>query len=136
LMVLPYLPGPEVSVDVLADRAATILAAIGRSKTSRRRVIVNDLAARHVAETLVAAHGLSYLSNTQVRYWQGPGDTEPQPYLLEVNTRVSGGLFQTRLSGLNLPWAAIRVIRGLDPDLAEPRYDIAYTTVSSLSLLG
>ncbi|MDQ2751033.1 MAG: ATP-grasp domain-containing protein [Actinomycetota bacterium] len=136
LLVMPFLSGPEVSVDALADSSGHTLAAVGRRKSRRRGVIVDDRPARRVAETLNAAHGVSYLSNTQVRYWQGPGDAEPRPYLLELNTRMSGGLFQTALAGVNLPWAALRLALGEDAGTLLPHYDVAFTTVSSLVALG
>jgi biotin carboxylase len=131
-LVMPYLAGPEISVDVLADPDGRTLAAVGRRKSRRRGAIVDDLSARWVAETLNLAHQVGYLSNTQVRYWHGPGDHEPRPYLLELNTRISGGLFQTVLSGVNLPWAAVRLALGEEVGTLHPRYDVAFTTVSSL----
>jgi biotin carboxylase len=84
----------------------------------------------------VHAHRVAYLSNVQVRYWQGPDDTEPLPYLLELNTRVSGGLFQTALAGVNLPWAAAKLALGEPVGTLHPTYDVAFTTVSSLVALG
>jgi biotin carboxylase len=132
MMVLPYLPGPEISVDLLADPDGKPLAAIGRAKTGRLRSIVNDEAAREIAETLVQAHRVSYLSNTQVRYWQGPHDAEPLPYLLEVNTRISGGLFQTSLAGVNLPWAAVQIALGEEPTIGDVQYDVVYTVAQTL----
>jgi biotin carboxylase len=132
MLVMPYLNGTEISVDALADREGRTLAALGRLRSPRRRLIVDDLPARGVAEALNRAHQVAYLSNTQVRYWQGPGDAEPRPYLLELNTRISGGLFQTALSGVNLPWAAVRLALGQDVGTLHPRYDVAFTTVSSL----
>jgi len=136
LVVMPYLPGPEVSVDALCDRDGRTLLALGRRNYHRRGVIVDDLPARGVAEVLNLAHRVAYLSNTQVRYWQGPGDDEPRPYLLELNTRISGGLFQTALAGVNLPWAAVRLALGEDAGTLHPRYDVAYTTVDSLVAFG
>jgi biotin carboxylase len=136
LLVMPYLTGPEVSVDALADRDGTTLVALGRSRSHRRRLIVDDAQARAVAETLNRAHRVSYLSNTQVRYWQGPGDDGVRPYLLELNTRISGGLFQTALAGVNLPWGAVRLALGQDAGTLHPRYDVAFTTISSLVALG
>ncbi|MDT4956358.1 MAG: hypothetical protein QOG07_4229 [Pseudonocardiales bacterium] len=136
LLVMPFLTGPEVSVDVLADLGGRTLAAVGRRKSRRRGVIVDDLPARRVAETLNLAHAVGYLSNTQVRYWQGPDDLEPRPYLLELNTRMSGGLFQTALAGVNLPWAAVQLALGQDTGTLQPRYDVAFTTVSSFVALG
>lgn len=136
LLAMPFLPGPEISVDALADRDGHTLAALGRDRTRRRMLIVDDVPARQVAETLNLAHRVAYLSNTQVRYWQGPGDDEPRPYLLELNTRISGGLFQTALTGVNLPWAAVRLALGEDVEPLLPRYDVAFTTVDSLVALG
>jgi hypothetical protein len=135
LLVLPFLTGPEISVDVLGGIDGSTLAAIGRAKYGRRRVIVDDPGARAVAETLTAEHRLAYLSNIQVRYWQGPADDRPLPYLLEVNTRISGGLFQTSLAGVNLPWAAVRLALGQDPQVGEANYDISFDTPMALAVV-
>lgn len=133
LLVMPYLPGPEVSIDCLADEEGDLLAAVPRSKVDRLRTLVDDPDAVEIARTIVKRHRLSSLSNTQVRYWQQPGvDAAPRPYLLETNARVAGGLFQTTLAGLNLAWAAVRLARGLEVRLPEPRLGATYATVSSL----
>jgi biotin carboxylase len=132
IIVMPFLTGPEISVDALADRTGHTLAAIGRSRSRRRRMLVDDTPARQVAETLNLAHRVAYLSNTQVRYWQGPDDDQPLPYLLELNTRVSGGLFQTALTGVNLPWAAVQLALGEQVGPITPTYGGAFTTVSAL----
>jgi biotin carboxylase len=131
-MVMPYLPGPEISVDVLARPDGRVLAAIGRSRSRRRRLIVDDEGAREVANRLTAALRVGYLSNTQVRYWQGPEDPSPQPYLLEVNTRISGGLFQTALAGVNLPWAAIQLALGEGVGELQSRFGAAFAALPSL----
>lgn len=132
LLLMPHLTGPEISMDVLADAAGRPRAVIGRTRSRRRRLLVDDGPAREVAETLTAAHGISFLSNTQIRYWRGPSDPAPRPYLLDVNTRISGGLFQTALAGVNLPWAAIRLVLGEDPGPLAPEYGAAFTTTSAL----
>jgi biotin carboxylase len=136
MLVMPYLPGPEISVDALADRHGCTLAAVGRGRSRRRRLIVDDQPARAVVEALNLAHHVAYLSNTQVRYWQGPDDAAPRPYLLELNTRISEGLFQTAVTGVNLPWAAVRLALGEQAGTLDPRYDVAFTTVSSLVALN
>jgi hypothetical protein len=42
--------------------------------------------------------------------------------LLEANPRPSAGVFQTAFTGLNLPWAAVRLlVRGEPGVLPEPR---------------
>lgn len=136
LLVMPYLPGPEISVDVLAGRDGRTLAAVGRRSYRRRRVIVDDEPARGVAQALSQEHCVAYLSNTQVRYWQGPDDDEPRPYLLELNPRISGGLFQTILTGVNLPWAAVRLTLGEHVGTLHPTFDVSFTTVDSLVAPG
>ncbi len=132
ILVMPYLPGPEVSVDALADRDGNLLSAVGRRKSGRRRELVDDGQAREIARHLVERHGLAYLSNTQVRYWRGPEDRIARAYLLEVNTRISGGLFQTALAGVNLAWAAVQLALGEQPELPEPNFGAVYGTVSSV----
>lgn len=133
LLVMPYLPGPEVSVDCLADENGDLLAAVPRSKVQRARSLVEDPAAVEVARTIVKRHRLSSLSNTQVRYWCRPGvDDEPRPYLLETNSRCAGGIFQTSLAEVNLPWAAVTLAAGREVPPLRPKLGATYTTISSL----
>jgi biotin carboxylase len=137
LMVMPFLDGTEVSVDVLARPDGEVLAAIGRAhhgtpETGRSRRVVDDVHARTVAETLTRAHRVAYLSNTQIRYWQGPADPAPRPYLLELNTRAAGGLFQTRLAGVNLAWAALQLALGEEPDPITPTFGASYTRLDDI----
>lgn len=135
LMVMPYLDGPEISVDVAATAEGVALAAIGRGRSLRRRLIVDDVPAREMAQLLTRRHRVSYLSNTQVRYWQGPDDPAPRAYLLELNTRISGGLFQTALAGVNLPWAAVRLALGEDVEPLRPEFGAGFTTVADVVAL-
>ncbi|MCW2778344.1 MAG: hypothetical protein JWN17_2069 [Frankiales bacterium] len=115
LLVCEHLDGEELSVDVLSDDGE-VLAAVPRGKGGPvwTRHLVRDEAALAIAATLVRAHGLRYLSNVQVRY--GGGTCR----LLEVNTRAASGLYQSAASGVNLPWAALRLLRGEPVDLPEP----------------
>jgi len=132
-MVMPFLDGAEVSVDVLATPDGEVLAAIGRRHDeSRSRQIVDDPLARSMAEVLTTAHRIGYLSNTQVRYWQGPDDQRQEPYLLEVNTRAAGGLFQTALAGVNLMWAALQVAVGQKPQPITPHFGATYVPIASI----
>jgi hypothetical protein len=134
LMVLPYLPGPEVSVDCLGDPAGKLAAAIPRSKIGRTRRLVDDPDAIAVARTVVERHRLVSLSNTQVRYWKQPGvDAHSVPYLLETNARAAAGIYQTVLSGSNLIWSAVRIARGLAPNVAAPSLGARYATLSGLA---
>ena len=114
VLVAEHLPGDELSVDVLS-RDGEVLAAVPRSKGGAQwtRVLVDDPAAQHLTAAVVGAFGLRYLSNVQVRY-DGAGACR----LLEVNTRAASGLFHSAASGLNLPYAALRLL--LDGDVAVP----------------
>ena len=133
VLVLPFLDGTEISVDVVADAGGAVHAALGRAHdpagNGRRRRIVDDAPAREVAETLTRAHRIAYLSNTQIKYWQG------LPYLIEVNTRAAGGLFQTELAGVNLPWDAVLLALGERPARRAPRFGAVYTEVATYAVL-
>ncbi|MER6394484.1 MULTISPECIES: ATP-grasp domain-containing protein [unclassified Kitasatospora] len=128
LLVMPYLEGPEISVDCLGDRDGTLLAAVGRSKHRRRRSFTT--APRYLEPTrrLIESVGMSFLSNVQFRHLAG------EPVVIDVNTRPSGGLHQLRLCGLNLPWNAVQLALGERPDTV-PTGDpagIDYTLVSGI----
>ena len=125
LMVMPYLPGPETSVDVLAQGGRT-LAAIPRTKNGRQRVIGGDPRLPVLAAELVERFDLDGLVNVQFRSFDG------RPALLEINSRPSGGLYQTGLTGVNLPWAAVQVALGRDPGPLHPRLGTEFVTVSSV----
>ncbi|NUP44367.1 MAG: hypothetical protein HOY76_46915, partial [Streptomyces sp.] len=115
-LVMPYLEGPEVSVDCLSAPGGRTLAAVARAKQGRYRLLLDDPEAAGIARRVVEHFGLAYLSNVQLRHRAG------RPVLLEANPRPSAGIFQTAFSGLNLPWAAVRLlVRGEPGVLGEPR---------------
>ncbi|MFD4658428.1 ATP-grasp domain-containing protein [Kitasatospora sp. NPDC058444] len=111
LLVMPYLDGPEVSVDCLADRDGNPLTAVGRTKEGRRRGFTTEECYLEPVRRLVRATGMAYLSNIQFRSLDG------RPVVIDVNTRPAAGLHQLRLCGLNLPWDAVRLALG-----ERPRY--------------
>jgi predicted ATP-grasp superfamily ATP-dependent carboligase len=116
MLVAELLDGDELSIDVLSGDGR-LLAAVARSKGGPQwtRLLVDDPAALDLARRVVEAHGLRYLSNVQVRYGDG------RCRLLEVNTRPASGLYQSVASGLNLPWAALRLLRDGAVDVGVPR---------------
>ncbi|MDH6135349.1 hypothetical protein P3T37_004764 [Kitasatospora sp. MAA4] len=126
-LVMPFLQGPEVSVDCLATPDGEPIAAVGRTKQGRRRGFTLDPAYLAPARELVAHFGVAFLSNVQFRHHRG------RPVLLDVNTRPSGGLHQLSRCGLNLPWAAVRLALG---ERVEPIQPLAvgadYTLVSGV----
>ena len=123
LLVCEYLDGDELSVDVLS-RDGEVLAAVPRSKGGPQwtRLLVDDPAALAITETVVKGHGLRYLSNVQVRY--GAGSCR----LLEVNTRAASGLFHSAAAGVNLPYAALRLLLDGNVRVPAPRFGATVLT--------
>lgn len=97
LVLMPYLPGPEYSVDILADNGV-ILAAVGRRKEGAIQYLVNEGAAFELACACARTMKADGLVNVQTR-----NDRQGNPVLLETNMRPSGGIGYTRHSGVNLP---------------------------------
>ncbi|WP_052390382.1 ATP-grasp domain-containing protein [Streptomyces sp. NRRL B-24484] len=128
LLVMPLLEGPEVSVDCLTSPDGRLLAAVGRTKTRRRRTFTTEPRYLEPTRRLVETFGVSYLSNVQYRHHHG------RPVVLDVNTRPSGGLHQLRLCGLNLPWTAVQLALGETPStaFAADLLDTEYTLVSGI----
>ncbi len=106
LMVMPYLDGLEVSVDCLRTDSGTI--AIPRIKSpTRQERIVYDMEIISMTANVLHKVNLNYPCNVQFRY---DGDTL---YLLEINTRMSGGLQMSCLaSGVNIPNIALNKLLG------------------------
>ncbi|MFG2737716.1 ATP-grasp domain-containing protein [Streptomyces harbinensis] len=115
-IVMPYLEGPEVSVDTLSAPGGRLLTAVPRAKDGRYRLLLEDPEATGIARAVVEHFGLAYLANVQLRRLRGAS------VLLEANPRPSAGVYQTAFSGLNLPWAAVRLLVHGDPgELPPPR---------------
>ena len=106
LMVMPYLAGEEVSVDCLRTDSGTI--AIPRIKSQMRHErIVFDTNIISMTANVLHKLSLEYPCNVQFRYHNG------ELYLLEVNTRMSGGLQMSCLAaGVNIPNIALNKLLG------------------------
>ncbi len=95
-VVMPYLPGPEYSVDMLVDHG-NVLAAVGRRKEDALQYLENTGDAWALAQACAQAMNADGLVNVQTR-----NDASGKPLLLEINMRPSGGIGYTRHSGVNL----------------------------------
>lgn len=111
MLVMPYLPGPECSIDMVTEQGRT-LAVLGRRKNDVLQQFFTDgkeiELARQVAK-LLHADGLI---NVQTR-----ADNQGKARVLECNLRPSGGVPYGRQSGINLP--AIMVASRLGLPLTE-----------------
>ena len=125
LLVCELLTGEELSVDVLS-RDGEVLAAVPRGKGGPQwtRRLVDDPQALAITETVVKGHGLRYLSNVQVRYDRDGGSCR----LLEVNTRAASGLFHSAAAGVNLPYAALRLLLDGTVEVPAPRFGATVLT--------
>jgi hypothetical protein len=118
-LLMPYLPGPERSVDCLAHEGH-LVTCIVRRKQAGGQVIEDQPALVDVVRRLTARFRLMNLFNVQFR------DAGGRSYLLEINARMSGGLPFAGQSGLNLPLWAIRLAlgRATPADVPAPRTGI------------
>jgi biotin carboxylase len=129
LMVLEYLEGREYSIDCLAS-SERIYAAIPRMKGDGRvRELVNHRELIELAHTFHREFKLPYIFNIQVKYTNGV------PKLLEINSRMSGGMHISCLSGINLPYMAIKILLGEEISRMHPRYGIRASHIEKEMIL-
>ena len=108
LLVMPYLPGAEVSVDCLPMPDAEHVA-IPRYKTrGRSEVIKHDPVIIDMCKFVLDYLKLSCPCNIQFKYDGGA------PYLLEINARMSGGIqLACASAGINIPNIAVNRLLGV-----------------------
>lgn len=108
MMVMPYLPGEETSIDCLRISGRVI--AIPRIKTESRveRICYSDGLIKICSE-LIESFDIEQPCNIQFKNLDGI------PYLLEVNTRMSGGVHMSCAgSGVNIPSLAVNKLLGIE----------------------
>ena len=123
LMVMPYLPGNEISVDCLKTSHGII--AIPRLKDySRIERIHYDDGLLETCEKLLDKIPLECPCNIQFKYLN---DT---PFMLEVNTRMSGGThLSCAATGVNIPDIAVNKLLGIDKPWQLDRKEARVTHV-------
>jgi predicted ATP-grasp superfamily ATP-dependent carboligase len=110
MMLMPYLQGVERSVD-FACLDGELIASVTRRKCGRTQIIEHDEFHHNIARRIVQEFGLSGVLNLQTLE-----DTNGVPYVLEVNSRTSGGIHKTLHSGVNLPLLLLRKLAGKRPE--------------------
>lgn len=107
LMVMQYLAGPERSVDCLGHRGELVRCVVRRKGgSSYSQYLEDNPQIVELTRRLTARFGLNGVYNVQFR------DHEGETYLLEINTRMSGGLHYSCLAGVAFPYWAIRLELG------------------------
>lgn len=106
IMVMPYLPGEEISVDCLSTENGLI--AVPRIKGNARHEYVKyEAEIMDMTTTVMNKIRLEYPCNVQFKIRDGVA------YLLEINTRMSGGLQMSCLAaGVNIPNIALNKLLG------------------------
>jgi hypothetical protein len=105
LVLMPYLPGPEYSIDMLVEKGQ-VIAAVARRKEGALQYIEQSGPAFELGKQCAQVMQADGLVNVQTR-----NNPQGEPILLEINMRPSGGIGYTRHSGVNLP--ALFVLRQL-----------------------
>lgn len=125
-LVQELLPGAEYSVDVLADAAGRVIAAVPRTRArvdsgvSVAGMTFHDPELEKAAAVVAGAIGLVGVANVQFRR-----DTEGTPALLEVNPRFAGANPLTRAAGVDLPSLALDLALGRPLPSSVPHRELA-----------
>lgn len=129
LMVLEYLDGREYSIDCVAS-TERLVAAIPRMKGDGRvRELVESRELIQLAENFHHVFRLPYVFNIQIKYSRGV------PKLLEINPRMSGGMHISCLSGINIPYLAIKLLLGEETENITPKFGIRASHIEKEMIL-
>ena len=128
IVVMPYLPGPEISFDVLADSGKMLKYAARTKLGTGRQHIVSRHPLEDVVASIVAKFSLHGVVNAQFRRAH-----DGRWILLEINARPAGGVVYADQVGCNLiaDWAGLLTGR-LTPetiDRTEIDTEVAFSTV-------
>lgn len=117
-LVMPYLEGPEYSVDCLAKQSRLIRYVARQKQTnSRGQRLLCSPEIGAICAAITERFNLGAVFNVQLRENRG------ELFLLEVNARMSGGLAIASASGLSFPEWAVRLALGADPGkVPQPSY--------------
>ncbi len=116
LIVQTYLPGPEYSLDVLADGNGQVLAVVPRSRLKVDSGIavtgrtLHDLRLEQIGREVAELIGLTGVANVQVK-----ADRRGAPAVLEVNPRFPGSMPLTVASGVDMPLLCVGEALGAIP---------------------
>lgn len=114
MVLMPYLPGPERSIDMLVENGK-VIAAVARRKEGPLQFMEQAGEAFELGKACAEVMQADGLINVQTR-----NNSDGKPVLLEINMRPSGGICYTRAAGLNLPGLfALRKLGLIDQQTAS-----------------
>ena len=125
-LVMQHLPGLERSVDCLGDNGRLLAGIVRRKNADGTQFLEANETILGYVRKLVAHFQLSGLFNVQFK-----DDAEGMPRLLEINPRMAGGISYSFLSGVVLPYWAIRLALGTaEPgDIPQPKTGLLVTDI-------
>jgi hypothetical protein len=125
-LVMQHLPGDERSVDCLADGGRLLCGVVRRKNPDGTQFLEDNETVLGYVRTLVAHFKLSGLFNVQFK-----DDAAGTARLLEINPRMAGGISYSFLSGVVLPYWAIRLALGTAApgDIPQPRTGLLVTDI-------
>lgn len=97
LLVMPYLPGLEYSIDIVCEQGV-LIAAVARCKDNAYQYLTLSGENIELAAQVVALFGCDGLINMQTK-----ADMDGKLHVLEINARPSGGISYGFHTGVNLP---------------------------------
>ncbi len=106
MMLMAYLPGTERSVDILAHKGR-LVSAVSRIKAGNHQILEVEGASINVAAFLTKRYDLDGVFNLQTKEMDGV------QFLLEINSRMSGGLVYACMSGIAFPYWNLMLTAGL-----------------------
>lgn len=111
-IVQEYLPGPEITTDVVVDHRGTVLATVCRQRIAVRagevakgKTVHNERIAKAAADI---ARGLGATGPITVQCILKEG----KPYFTEINARLGGGVPLAVAAGVDVPGLILRAVRG------------------------
>ena len=128
IVVMPYLPGPEISFDILADHGRMLKYAARTKLGTGHQHIVSQHPLEKVVASLVAKFMLHGIVNAQFRLAE-----DGNWVLLEINARPAGGVVYADQMGCRLiaDWVGLltgqRAPETIDPN--EIDTEVAFSTI-------
>ena len=132
IMVLQYLEGRERSVDCIARGGKVVRCILRHKINDEDQVIENNAEVNGYVNEIVGRLKLEGVFNIQFR------DAGGKPHLLEINSRMSGGLRKACLAAdFALPYWAIKLTLGeVEPeDIPHPKTGATLRRVQSYEVL-
>ena len=120
MIVMEYLPGPEYSVDLLADKGNSLITCCRKSLRMENSImleaeIVNNPAVTSLCEQTTRLLGLDGNIGFDIRE-----RADGTPLIMECNPRITAGIPFFALAGVNLPYLCIKKLLGEELPHTEP----------------